>query len=76
MTRQVTLEEAQTQLPVLVEAAKQGETIVIAQNDQPVVQLVAVPPIKRQAQFGSATGLVVMADDFDAPLSDFAEYTA
>lgn len=76
MTRQVTLDEAQIQLPALVEAAKNGETIVIAQNDQPVVQLVAVVSAKRHAQFGSAAGLVVIADDFDAPLSDFAEYTS
>ena len=74
MTRQVTLDEAQTQLPELVEAVKKGETIVIAQNDQPVVQLIAITPAKRHAQFGSAAGLVVVAEDFDAPLPDFTEY--
>lgn len=26
--------------------------------------------------FGSARGLIQMADDFDAPLDDFAEYTS
>jgi len=26
-------------------------------------------------QFGSAEGLITMADDFDAPLADFAEHT-
>lgn len=27
-------------------------------------------------QFGSAKGLIKMADDFDAPLADFQEYMA
>ncbi|HEY4723212.1 MAG TPA: hypothetical protein VII92_15260 [Anaerolineae bacterium] len=27
-------------------------------------------------QFGSAEGLIVVADDFDAPLPDFAEHSA
>lgn len=75
MTRQVTLNEARTQLSDLVEAAKKGETILISEGDHPVVQLVRVPPLKRRAQFGSAKGLVRLSDDFDAPLPDFNEYT-
>ena len=75
MTRQVTLNEARTQLSDLVEAAKKGETILIAEDNHPVVQLVRVAPSKRRAQFGSAKGLVRLADDFDAPLADFNEYT-
>ncbi|MEA3308885.1 MAG: DUF2281 domain-containing protein [Chloroflexota bacterium] len=31
-------------------------------------------PLERKPQFGSAKGLIVMADDFDAPLADFEEY--
>jgi antitoxin (DNA-binding transcriptional repressor) of toxin-antitoxin stability system len=76
MARQVTLNEAQIQLRDLVGAVKRGETVVIAQNDQPVVQLVAITPAKRHALFGSAADQLVMAEDFDAPLSDFTLYTA
>jgi hypothetical protein len=36
------------------------------------VQLVPVLPSERRPQFGSAKGLIVMADDFDAPLADLA----
>ena len=75
MTRQVTLDEAQIHLSELVEAVKNGETILIAQNNQPVVRMVAVRAAKRHAQFGSAAGLLVVADDFDAPVPDLAEYT-
>ncbi len=34
----------------------------------------AIAPARRQP--GSAKGLILIADDFDAPLADFAEYTA
>jgi antitoxin (DNA-binding transcriptional repressor) of toxin-antitoxin stability system len=40
----------------------------------PVVQLVAVERAARKPEFGSARGLITLADDFDAPLPDFAEY--
>ncbi len=29
---------------------------------------------KRKSNFGSARGLIEMADDFDAPIEDFKEY--
>jgi len=48
--------------------------VFILKDDHPVVQLVPLEPAKRHPQFGSATGLVVMAEDFDAPLEDFSEY--
>ena len=32
--------------------------------------------ISGRPQFGSAQGLIKMADDFDAPLADFQEYMA
>ena len=71
----VTLEDAGTQLSQLIQAAKQGEEVVITQNDQPVAKLVSIPQQKAHAQFGSAKGLLVyMAEDFDAPLEDFKEY--
>jgi prevent-host-death family protein len=72
--RQVTLDQATTHLTELIEAAMGGETIVIVKDNQPAVQLVPVPPIRRQPKFGSAKGLIEVADDFDAPLDDFAEY--
>ncbi len=31
---------------------------------------------KHKRQFGSAKGLIAMADDFDEPLDDFQEYMA
>ena len=71
---QVSLAEAQTHLMNLIAAAMRGEDVFIVQGDQRVVRLVPVEAPKRHPQFGSAKGLIVMADDFDAPLADFAEY--
>ena len=72
--REVTLDKATTDLKELVEAAMAGETIVIIKDNQPAVQLVPVPAIRRQPKFGSAKGLIEVTDDFDAPLDDFADY--
>jgi prevent-host-death family protein len=72
--QQIKLEEAKVRLPDLIEAAMKGEEIFILRNDQPVVQLVPVESRERHARFGSAAGLITMADDFDAPLEDFNEY--
>ncbi len=74
MTYQVKVEEAKAQLLDLIEAAIRGEEVFILKDDHPVVQLVPVEPSKRHAQFGSAKGLVVIAEDFVAPLEDFGEY--
>jgi len=71
---QVSLDEAKMRLLDLIETAIKGENVFIFKNAQQVVQLVPIEPPKRSPQFGSAKGLVVMADDFDAPLADFDEY--
>lgn len=38
------------------------------QTWEPIVDQLGIP------QFGSAKGMITMADDFDAPLEDFREY--
>lgn len=70
----VTIEQAKTRLPELIEAAVSGEEVVIAKDDQHLVKLVPVSLEKGRPQFGSARGLIQMSDDFDESLQDFAEY--
>ncbi len=74
MIQQASIGEAQAHLLELIDAALKGKTVVITKSDQQAVQLV---PVVRPAhrQFGSAQGLIQMADDFNAPLSDLDEYT-
>jgi antitoxin (DNA-binding transcriptional repressor) of toxin-antitoxin stability system len=71
--QQVTVNDAQTCLPTLIDEAVSGETVYIVGSGQQVVQLVPVAASGRP-RFGSAAGLVSMTDDFDAPLEDFDEY--
>jgi antitoxin (DNA-binding transcriptional repressor) of toxin-antitoxin stability system len=75
MIQQATLSEAQAHLLDLIDAALKGKTVVITKSDQQAVQLVPVVHSARR-QFGSAQGLIVMSEDFDAPLADLSEYMA
>jgi antitoxin (DNA-binding transcriptional repressor) of toxin-antitoxin stability system len=74
--QQISVSEASKQLAQLVDAALNGEEIVITKDDQLAVKLKSVQrmPVKQRPKFGSAKGLLVMSDDFDDPLEDFREY--
>jgi len=72
---QVTIHEAKTHLSRLIQESLTGEDVVIANRDKPVVRLTPVTQGARERRIGGLKGLVkFMADDFDAPLEDFAEY--
>jgi prevent-host-death family protein len=73
MTR-VTIQEAQSRLVDLMNAAAGGEEVIIASDGATAVRLVPVVHPKRPRQAGSAKGLITMSDDFDEPLDDFKEY--
>ncbi|MEH2194848.1 MAG: type II toxin-antitoxin system prevent-host-death family antitoxin [Nostoc sp.] len=72
--QQITLAEASQNLPDLIEAALGGEEIIIIKDNQPLVKLTPVSPLKHRRQPGSAKGLITISDDFDEPLEDFKEY--
>ncbi|MBW4452515.1 MAG: type II toxin-antitoxin system prevent-host-death family antitoxin [Nostoc indistinguendum CM1-VF10] len=72
--QQITLAEASQNLPDLIEAALGGEEIIIIKDNQPLVKLTPVSPLKHRRQPGSAKGLITISDDFDAPLEEFKEY--
>ena len=72
---EVTIHEAKTQLSRLIKAVQDGDEVVISNRNTPVARLVALPrpPASRPLGWGGPDGMW-MADDFDAPLDDFAEY--
>lgn len=73
--RQVTIHEAKTHLSRIIEEVLQGEDIIIAKGKNPIVRIVPLSPRKPPRKAGGARGVIVkMADDFDAPLSDFDGY--
>ena len=70
----IDLNKVKENLTELVELAADGEEIVITKDHKPLVKLVSATEKKRQRLFGSAKGLIKIADDFDEPLEDFKEY--
>lgn len=70
----VNLREAKANLSRLNRAVENGEEILIARGNTPVVKLVLVESAQPKRMLGWAKGVVKMADDFDAPLECFAEY--
>jgi len=72
----VTLEEAQAQLPTLIEQLQPGEELVITRDHCPLARLTKAAKLEKpQRKLGTLKGTVLyMAPDFDAPLDDFKEY--
>ncbi len=65
--------EAKAHFSTLVRKALQGEEVVIARDNKPLVKLVPVGVPSRKP--GSAKGMITIAPDFDTPMDDFADYT-
>jgi prevent-host-death family protein len=70
----VNVAEAKSRLSELIDAALQGEDVVIARRNTPVVKLIAVAQPKSGPRFGALAGRIRMAADFRAPVDDFADY--
>jgi len=71
----VTIHEAKAQLSALIEQSLQGEEVIIARRNRPLVRLVPIGTgWVEPRELGTARGRVVIADDFDATPEDFAEY--
>ncbi|MCC6491762.1 MAG: type II toxin-antitoxin system Phd/YefM family antitoxin [Pirellulales bacterium] len=67
----VSLDKVQQDFLAYVRRAQAGESIIIAEGQQPIAQLepVATASIK-QRPFGLCGGEFVVPDDFDAPLPE------
>ena len=72
---QVSLIEAAASLNNLVEAAIDGEEVILLRGNLPVAKIMSIDvPKRRPAKAGRAKGLVWMSEDFDEPLEEFKEY--
>ena len=73
--RQVNIHEAKTHLSKLIEAALDGEEVIIAKGNRPLVRLEVLPEARPTRRLGTGRALIIrMDEDFDAPLEDFADY--
>ncbi len=70
----VDMVHATQHLAELIEQTLKGDEIWITKGGQPLVKLVSLITPKKRRKFGSAKGLITIADDFDEPLEDFQEY--
>ena len=71
----VTLEEAQANLPQLIEQLRPGEEITITEQGQPLALVKKAERTSWPCKAGSYRKAEFwMAPDFDAPLDDFKEY--
>jgi antitoxin (DNA-binding transcriptional repressor) of toxin-antitoxin stability system len=71
---QVSIAEAAANLSDLVDAAINGEEVILLNGDRPAIKLMPIQSVKPNRQPGSAKGLIWMSDDFDEPLEEFKEY--
>lgn len=73
----VNIHEAKTHLSKLIAEALNGEEVIIAKANRPLVRLQVLPDAVPQRRLGGLRGLIKsMADDFDATPDDFADHMA
>jgi prevent-host-death family protein len=63
-----TIREAKANLSRLIEKACQGEEVVIARGQKPVVRLVPIADVKRRRQPGALRGKLRVGPEFFEPL--------
>ena len=69
-TQTISIRDAKARLNELVKRALQGDDIVIAEADTPLVRLVPVAGRDRPRVAGLNRGQVWVSEDFDEPLPD------
>lgn len=70
---QVNIHEAKTNLSKLIQKVINGEEVIIAKGNKPLVKLIQLDAPKPERKLGTAVGLIEIADDFDTPSEDLTE---
>lgn len=70
----VNIHEAKTNLSKLIKKVMNGEEVIIAKSNKPMVKLVQYDTSKPKRRLGTAKGRIKIAPDFEAALEDFKEY--
>jgi prevent-host-death family protein len=69
----VSVYEAKSKLSQMINAALEGEEVIITRNGEETVQLVRANSNKKRNWIGMYEGQIVLHDDFDDPLDDFED---
>ena len=67
----ITTKQIEEQPYMFVEQLKGGEDILITSDSVPLARVQGLKPHSRVTLFGSSSGKMWLADDFDAPLQEF-----
>lgn len=70
----ISIEQAQSALPVLIAGLLPGEELIITQNAQPVAKIVPLTLTKPQPVFGNCKGKLIIFSDDNEHLEDFKDY--
>lgn len=70
----LTIDEAQSQLPQLIDQLRPGEEVVITRDNKPVARIVPPELPKGRPIYGRGKGKMNLDMDDDSHLADFAEY--
>ena len=71
----VSIAEAKARLAELLRRVERGEEFTITRHGKPVARMVGLAPDDRLPRIGALKGQIRVAEDFDAPIEDFKEYT-
>lgn len=71
---QVNIHQAKTNLSKLIKKVINGEEVIIAKGNKPLVKMIGIESQKAQRKIGSAQGVITISKNFDEPLEDFQDY--
>jgi len=66
----VSVEELKRDLDGAIHRVREGETLVVTEQDRPVAEIRPLEAVRRPRPFGLAAGTFVVPDDFDDPLPE------
>ncbi|HEX9986793.1 MAG TPA: type II toxin-antitoxin system Phd/YefM family antitoxin [Thermoanaerobaculia bacterium] len=66
----VTVEEMTRDPKAVLDRVREGETLVLLEQDRPVAEIRPIEAVRRPRPFGLAAGTFVVPDDFDDPLPE------
>ena len=70
MSTTVNVHEAKTTFSKLLERVRRGEEVIVAKAGKPVARLVPFESPRPERRPGSASGMIEIPLDFDAPLPE------
>ncbi len=71
---QFNIHEAKTNLSKIIQKVVNGEEVIIAKGNKPVVKIILIDELKPARKLGTAKGKIKISKDFDAVIEDFKEY--